>query len=101
MASSCAGCSRSGWTRASPTTQPERATLRARQRVDAPDPALEPRKAPVQEQVIAQDLVEAIGVTVLPEQGVLEEREGGDVGERELAPEEVAPVQETIEEDRK
>ena len=49
--------------------------------VHPPDPGLEPREAALEPEVVAEDLVEPVGVALLPDDRVLEEGERGHVGE--------------------
>ena len=56
----------------------------ARPLVDAPQPVLDPRVAAVEREVLGQDPVEPLVVVVAQPQAVLQEREGGAVGRREL-----------------
>ena len=51
------------------------------QGVHAPDPGLEPTEAALEPEVVAEDLVEPVGVAFLPDSRVLEEGKGGHVGE--------------------
>jgi hypothetical protein len=66
--------------------------------VDAADPRLEPRIRAVQGEVLLEDQVKHVGVGLVADEAVLEERKRGAVGCRELAEEVVAPGEEAFEE---
>ena len=66
--------------------------------VHATDPRLEPRVPAVQGEVLPEDEVELVGVGLVVDEAVLEERKRRAVGRRELPEEVVAPGEQPLEE---
>ena len=66
--------------------------------VNAADPGLDSWVAAVQGEVLAQDEVELVGVGLVADEAVLEERKRRAVGGRELAEQVIAPGEQPLEE---